>query len=68
MYVDGVLALAPTKIVERTLNKIKENWALEIKGILVRDGVESEFKTDSLRFLGCTLELGPANTIRRHQH
>ena len=67
MHVDDVLALAPTRIVERTLNKIKENWSLEIKGILVRDGVDSEFKIDSLRFLGCTLEVGPTNTIRLHQ-
>ena len=31
MYVDGVLALGPTKIVERVLLKIKEQWALSIK-------------------------------------
>ena len=58
MYVDDVLALGPTKVVERVLLQIKEQWSLSIKGILVRDGIESEFKVDSLRFLGCTLELG----------
>ena len=56
MYVDGVLALVPTKIVERVLLQIKEQWSLSIKGILVRDGATSEFKVGSLRFLGCTLE------------
>ena len=59
LRVDDVLALAPTKIVERMLGEIKKQWSLDIKGILVRDGVTSEFKVDSLRFLGCTLELGP---------
>ena len=31
MYVDDVLALGPTKIVERVLVQIKEQWALSIK-------------------------------------
>ena len=58
MYVDDVLALGPTKTVERVLLRIKEQCSLSIKGILVRDGAVSEFKVESLRFLGCTLELG----------
>ena len=60
-------ALGPTKIVERVLMQLKEQWPLSIKGILVRGGATSEFKVDSLRFLGCTLELGQDNHIRLHQ-
>ena len=40
---------------------------LSIKGILVRDDAISEFKVDSIRFLGCTLELGINHTIKLHQ-
>ena len=67
MYVDDVLALGPTRIVERVLLQIKEQWSLSIKGILVRDNTQSEFAVDSLRFLGCTLELGQNNTVQLHQ-
>ena len=66
MYVDDVLALGPTKTVERVLLRIKEQWSLSIKGILVRDGATPEFNVGSLRFLGCTLELGSDNHIHLH--
>ena len=67
MYVDDVLALGQTEIVERVLVDIQKKWSLSIKGLLVRDGAETTFKAESLRFLGCTLELGVNQKVKLHQ-
>ena len=67
MYVGGLLAVGPTRIVERVLTDIQKQWKMSIKGILVRDGEKPDFKAESLRFLGCMLEVGPDNMIRLHQ-
>ena len=40
---------------------------MSIEGILVRDDAISEFKVDSIRCLGCALELGINTTIKLHQ-
>ena len=66
MHADDVLALGPTKIVDMMMVQIKEQWSLSSKGILVRDRATSEFKVCYVRFLGCTLEVGPNNTVRLH--
>lgn len=67
VQVDGVLVIAPTRIVHIILAENHIKWKLPHNGILARPDAPAEFTTSNLRCLGCTVELGHDTTIRLHQ-
>lgn len=55
-YVDDMMVVGPTELIETTLDAIHTIWECKVMGTIVKDNVESKMTTIKLVFLSITIE------------
>ena len=56
VYVDDVMIVGPTILVEKVFDIYLTLWDVKVTGIMVADGAESQYATQEMRFLGCSIK------------